>query len=80
MDKLIFKLAGVLLEQFGSELANNGCNDPSPEMVEIIEQFPEGELEAILDEWNGGECEDCKDYDWILAKAIGKKLTKKSEE
>lgn len=79
MDKLILKLAGIMLKDYGDSLSNNGCNDPTDEMNEIVNQFKEGEFEKLLDEWNGGECEDGKHYDWIISKAIGEELVKMAE-
>jgi len=79
MDKLILKLAGIMLKDYGDSLSNNGCNEPTDEMNEIVNQFKEGEFEKLLHKWNGGECEGGKDYDWIISKAIGEELIKMAE-
>mgnify|MGYP001218471048 CR=1 FL=1 len=36
-EKLLLKLAGELLKNYGDDLSNNGCNDPTDEVNEIIE-------------------------------------------
>lgn len=79
MEKLLLKLAGELLKNYGDDLSNNGCNDPTDEVNEIIELFNDREFDEMLDEWNGGECQDGRFYDWIIAKAVGEKLIEIAE-
>lgn len=76
MQKLILKLAARLLQEYGESLSDNICNSPSDEIKEIINEFEEGEFDKIIHEWNGGVCEDVKDYDWVISKAISDELTK----
>ena len=79
MEKLILKLAGELLKNYGDDLSNNGCNDPTDEVNKIIELFSNGEFDKMLDDWNSGECENGRFYDWIIAKAVGEKLIEMAE-
>lgn len=79
MEKEILKLASVLLKDYGEYLSNRISNDVAGELLEAVNEFEDGVLEKILDEWNGGECEDGKHYDWIIAAAISSHLMKTSE-
>lgn len=79
MEKAILKLAAYLLKEYGDMLSNNGCNDTTEEVYKMIDEIGEKEFQKICEEWNNGECENGKDYDWIVAKAIGYKLKKIAE-
>lgn len=80
MEKLILKLAGIMLKDYGERLSNGNSNDPTDEVNKIVSQFKEGEFDKFLDKWNGGECEDGKYYNWIISAAIGEELIKMSEK
>ena len=79
MEKGILKLAAYLLQQYASELSNNGCNDTENEVLEMINEIGKENFQQIADEWNNGECEYAENYDWIVANVIAYKLEQMSE-
>jgi hypothetical protein len=79
MEKAVLKLAAHLLHEYASELSNNGCNDTTDEVLEMIKEIGNDNFRQMANEWNRGECEHADGYDWIVANAIAHKLQQMSE-
>ena len=69
--KNILKLVSIMLKDYSDVLSNNGCNDTTDEMNNLIEQIGVEKIRKIITDWNGGSYDGGEEnYDWIIAGAL----------
>ena len=82
MEKLLLKLAAQLLDEYGTILIRNSFNAPSKEVEAIVNLFNKEDFNKILAEYSGGcvfqngeDCEGGRGVDWIITKAVSRKIS-----
>lgn len=50
------------------------------EILKLIKKIGEDNFQEMANDWNDGECEGAKYYDWIVTKTIAHKLKQMSSE
>ena len=74
MEKFLLKLAAQLLDEYGTILIRNSFNAPSKEVEAIVNLFNKEDFDKILTEYSGEDCEGGRGVDWIITKAVSKKI------